>query len=132
MNLQKLLDPGFEYAIDIDDSNCIISVIWLTSREMQRARKLSTIVIFDTTHKSNTHDLFLGLFVSINEFGKTESLGRSILRFQDTDSFIWLFEKFQQLTGVCPTTLMTDGDLAIAAACRKGMRLVCTSYYDII
>lgn len=119
---QIQLDPGFVFKIDEDeDTNCIKSVIWLTGREKERALKLNTIVVFDTTHKSNMHDLYLGLFVSVNEFGKTESLGKGFLRFQDTDSFIWLFEMFAFLTGVSPITLMTDGDLAIAAACKIGI-----------
>ncbi len=115
------MDPGVVFKIDEDeDTNCINSVIWLTGREKERARKLRTIVVFETTHKSNMHDLYLGLFVSVNEFGKTESLGKGFLRFQDTDSFIWLFETFEFLTGGFPITLMTDGDLAIAAACKIG------------
>jgi hypothetical protein len=121
LEAQKLVDPGFVFMIDIDpETNVILAVLWMTGREVERAHKLGKIVIFDTTHKSNIHDMYLGLFVTVNEFGKTETLGKGFCLYQDTDSFEWMFRTFQELTGVCPSVLMTDGDLAIAAAIKIG------------
>jgi hypothetical protein len=61
--------------------------------------------------------MFLGIFVTENEFGVTETLGKCLLNHQDADNFEWAFEQFKQLAEVGdPEIFMTDGDLAIAKA----------------
>ena len=90
---------------------------------MFRAKALSAkIVVFDTTHETNSLGLYLALFVVQNEFGFTETVGNAFIRHQDASSFSRLFRAWKSIFNlVDPSLFMTDGDAAIASGVADAM-----------
>jgi len=113
-------EPGFKFIYQVEDkTKCFESAFWITANEIRNVGMYGVdIVVMDTTHHTNKHNLFLALFVMENKYGDTVTGGVGLLAYQDTESFSWLLKSFKEFTGVQPSVIMTDGDAAIAAAVR--------------
>ena len=87
------------------------------------------LVLYDTTHGTNSYNMKLGCFTGINGEGKTILLGVSLLKFEDGPSFAWAFRRFAETMELGgdgedgedekswhPDVLFTDSDVKMAAA----------------
>ena len=52
---------------------------------------LGDLIIYDTTHCTNIHGMYLGIFCCINSFNETEIVGWNLQTNQDELSFDWIF-----------------------------------------
>jgi hypothetical protein len=73
-------------------------------------------VLFDATWGTNVYAMKLGCFTGIGTDGETNILAASILLNEDEPSFDWAFQSFLDTFKIEPAVMITDGDLAIAAA----------------
>ena len=71
------------------------------------------MTMYDTQHGTSTYDLKTGLFVTIDENGKTKILALSVLKSEDKPSFIWVFMMFAMCFGSLPRIIFTDSDPAM-------------------
>ncbi|KAL4575093.1 hypothetical protein LXL04_021934 [Taraxacum kok-saghyz] len=68
------------------------------------------VVVFDTTYKVNSYDMPFGIFVGIDNHGRTILLGCALLRNEKLNTFEWLFKNFTLLMKKAPKTILTDQD----------------------
>lgn len=91
------------------------------AKEHLRAAEGARIVLYDTTHGTNRYGMKLGCFTGVNQNGRTILLAVTLLTYEDTLSFKWAFDKFQEAFSLKPDVMFTDGDLAMAAALKVGL-----------
>jgi hypothetical protein len=69
-------------------------------------------------------------FTTIDNCGRTQVAGATILSTEDEDHFAWGFAKFQEMFGSAPNVIFTDSDpamaLALAAVWPETVHLLCT------
>lgn len=124
-------DPNLEYSFKLDSSGVLDRVFFVLPLAQERWAKMSAaVLLYDTKHGTNRYDMKVGCLTSIDERAKTQVLAVSILRYQDEDSFAWVFQKFEQSLTAAPVVCFTDSDDAMAAAIKTAWpscrHLLCT------
>ena len=89
--------------------------------EWARASGGMRLTLFDTTHNTNVYGMRLGCFTTSNSENQAVLLAVSLVNREDAQSFEWVFQQFKKAFGTEPDTILTDGDLAMAAAAKKVM-----------
>ena len=87
--------------------------------EWARAAGGMRLTLFDTTHNTNVYGMRLGCFTASNSENQAVLLAVSLVNREDAQSFEWVYEQFKKAFGTEPDTILTDGDLAMAAAAKK-------------
>lgn len=83
-------NPNFQYAFTLDNDNKFIHIFWSPSRCIDWYKRFGDVMVFDTTYKVNSYDMPLGIFVSIDNYGRTILFGCVLLRNETTNTFSWL------------------------------------------
>ncbi|PWA56010.1 protein FAR1-RELATED SEQUENCE 11 [Artemisia annua] len=84
-------------------------------------KKYGDMVAFDTTYKVNSYNMPFGMFVGIDNYGRTILFGCALLCNETTKTFKWLMEKFVLLMKKAPNTILTDQDPWMTEAIAKEM-----------
>jgi len=114
---RSLKEHGFVYSFNVDDKRALESVFYMTAMEVENVKKYGKdMIVVDTTHQTNFHEMFLFVVVMENKHGDTILGGKGFVAHQDTENFMWLFRTLKRLSGVLPSAVMSDSDAAIAAA----------------
>ena len=71
------------------------------------------VIIYDTTFSTNRAGMQLGCGSGVNEEGLSNLLFVSLVTFQDSESFEWVFEKLVMALRKSPTTIFTDSNGAM-------------------
>ncbi|KAK9677951.1 hypothetical protein RND81_11G177800 [Saponaria officinalis] len=58
-------------------------------------------------------------FVGVNHHGSTIIFAAALISYEDTESFVWVFEKWIECMGRAPNLIITDQDKAMEAAIRR-------------
>lgn len=110
----KMRDPGFYYAFEVDDDKKLKCVFWCDSESRRDYSSFGELISFDTKHKTNKYKMVFAAFTGLNHHRKLVSFGAGLLRDEKTESFVWLFQKFADaMQDYHPDTIVTDQDLAI-------------------
>ncbi|WOG97229.1 hypothetical protein DCAR_0416569 [Daucus carota subsp. sativus] len=125
-NAQNLLDyfkkmqaenPGFYYAIQLDDENRMANVFWADSRSRSAYSHFGDAVTLDTIYRVNQYSVPFAPFTGVNHHGQTILFGCALLLDESEATFIWLFKTFLAAMGDhAPVSIITDQDKAIHAA----------------
>jgi hypothetical protein len=72
---------GFKMEYQLEtNNNTLECVLYCSHFELQQMQKFGKeLVIFDTTHKTNVHNMYLGLFVVINCFGESVIVAKAFM-----------------------------------------------------
>ena len=93
----------FQYAFITDEENRLEHIFWLPTHCFDWYQKYRDVVVFYTTYKVNAYDMPFGIFVGVNNHGKTIFFGCALLQNETTSVFRWLIKvhslsyKFVQL-----------------------------------
>jgi len=134
---------GLRFDIFCEPSGAIERVFFEVSGSLEWRHRGFHLVLYDTTHGTNSYNMKLGCFTGINGEGKTILLGVSLLRFEDGPSFAWAFRRFAESMELGgddedgedekswhPDVLFTDSDPSMAAAAAtvwaKSHHLLCS------
>ncbi|XP_057248175.1 protein FAR1-RELATED SEQUENCE 11-like [Beta vulgaris subsp. vulgaris] len=79
------------------------NLFWCPAQSFDWYKKCGDVVVFDTTYKVNAYDMPCGIFVAIDNHGKTILFGCALLRNETTATFSWLMKN-------PPKTIITDQD----------------------
>jgi hypothetical protein len=118
------LMSAFQDMIDNDENfirrvkttgNVLHSAFWCSSLQKLNAEIYSDVVIFDPTYKTNDLGLPLACFLGVNSHGNTVVLACSLLGDETSETFIWVFERFKQVSSY-PVMIFTDDDPSISLA----------------
>ncbi|KAL4569221.1 hypothetical protein LXL04_024856 [Taraxacum kok-saghyz] len=114
-------NPNFQYAFTLDSENRLEHIFWCHAHCFELYQKYGDAVVFDTTYKVNSYDMPFGIFVGIDNNGRTILLGCALLRNEKLITFEWLFKKFTLLMKKSPKTILTDQDPWMKQAIEKEM-----------
>ncbi|XP_058222510.1 protein FAR-RED IMPAIRED RESPONSE 1-like [Rhododendron vialii] len=108
VKMQK--DNGdFFYAIDLDEDNRLRNVFWADARSRELYKEFGDVVTFDTTYLVNNYDMPFASFVGVNHHGQSILFGCGLISWEDTASFVWLFESWLSCMFDCyPNAIITD------------------------
>ncbi|XP_058218932.1 uncharacterized protein LOC131329669 isoform X3 [Rhododendron vialii] len=109
----------FRYAFTIDEERKLEHLFWSPAHSFDWYQKCGDVVVFDTTHKINAYEMPFGIFVGVNNNGKTILFGCALLRNKTTSAFQWLMKTFVSLMKKQPKTILTDQDPRMTEAIAK-------------
>ncbi|KAK4778353.1 hypothetical protein SAY87_018540 [Trapa incisa] len=113
-------NPGFFYAIQLDNDNCMTNVFWADARSRAAYAHFGDAVIFDTTYRPNHYQVPFAPFTGINHHGQMILFGCALLLDESEASFTWLFRTWlSAMNGKPPVSITTDQDRAIKATVTK-------------
>ncbi|OMO91422.1 hypothetical protein COLO4_18372 [Corchorus olitorius] len=110
-------NPGFFYAIQLDDDNRMANVFWADARSRSAFMHFGDAVTLDTSYKVNQYRVPFAPFTGVNHHGQTILFGCALLLDDSEASFVWLFKTFlTAMNDRQPVSLITDQDKAIQTA----------------
>ncbi|XVF46397.1 hypothetical protein PTKIN_Ptkin03bG0023500 [Pterospermum kingtungense] len=110
-------NPGFFYAIQLDDDNQMANVFWADARSRTAYMHFGDAVKLDTSYRINQYRVPFAPFSGVNHHGQTILFGCALLLDDSEASFVWLFKTFlTAMNDHQPVSLITDQDRAIQTA----------------
>ncbi|KAJ8750266.1 hypothetical protein K2173_014181 [Erythroxylum novogranatense] len=107
-------NPGFFYAIQLDEDNRMANVFWADARSRSAYSHFGDAVTFDTNYITNEFRVPFASFTGVNHHGQTILFGCAILLDYSEASFIWLFKTFlTAMNDRQPVSIVTNQDRAI-------------------
>jgi hypothetical protein len=77
----------FQYAFTIDDERKLEHIFWSPIPCFDWYQKYGDVIVFYTTYKVNAYDMPFGIFVGVNNHGKTILFGCALLCNETTCAF---------------------------------------------
>ena len=126
--MDKLLDASgfcdlvrqdaFDYRLQEDEGGKLMRAFWpLHSHDIiGTLGSAEQVVIFDNTFNTSRFDLKLGVFTTVDSNGRTRIVAASLMRHEDSDSFVRVLQAFLMIFHVTPRVILTDGDLWLIRA----------------
>ncbi|XVF49316.1 hypothetical protein PTKIN_Ptkin04bG0001600 [Pterospermum kingtungense] len=90
--IAKEKDSKFQYAFTVDKERKLEHIFWCPIPCFDCYKKYEDVVVFDTTYKVNACEMPFGIFVGVNNHGKTILFGCALLRNETTNAFQWLMK----------------------------------------
>ncbi|XAR68257.1 hypothetical protein NMG60_11003328, partial [Bertholletia excelsa] len=108
---------GFVYNFTTDENGKIENIAWSYGESVRSFSVFGDVVTFDTTCRSITYNMLLGVWFGIDNYGKAIFLGCALLQDESTQSFSWAIQTFVQfMRGRRPQTIVTDIDMGLRDA----------------
>ncbi|KAL3537770.1 hypothetical protein ACH5RR_001136 [Cinchona calisaya] len=110
-------NPGFYYAIQLDDDNRMSNVFWADARSRTAYCHFGDAVIFDTMYRPNQFQVPFAPFTGVNHHGQMVLFGCALIFDESESSFAWVFGTWlSAMNNHPPVSMTTDQDRAIKAA----------------
>ena len=93
----------FQYAFTTDEENRLEHIFWSPTHCFDWYQNYGDVFVFYITYRANVYDMPFGIFVGVNNHGKTILFGCALFRNETTSVFRWLMKvhslsyKFVQL-----------------------------------
>ncbi|GLU08428.1 hypothetical protein SLE2022_253420 [Rubroshorea leprosula] len=116
---KKLKDenPNFHYDFKLDGHNKLDHIAWSYASAIQLYEAFGDAVVFDTTHRLESYDMLLGVFLGVDNHGVTSCFGCVLLRDENLPSFSWALKTFLSfMKGKTPQTILTDQNVCLKEA----------------
>lgn len=110
-------NPGFFYAIRLDEENHMVNVFWADGRSRAAYCHFGDVVSLDTMYRVYQYRVPCVSFTGVNHHGQTILFGCALLLDDSESSFVWLFRTFlTAMNDQHPISIVTDQDKAIQMA----------------
>jgi hypothetical protein len=107
----------FFFDVELDDEDHLKNLFWADGRSREAYKEFGEVVTFDTTYLTNKYEMPFAPFVGVNHHGQSILLGCGLVSREDTETFVWLFQKWLKcMNGVAPQGIITDQDRAMKNA----------------
>ena len=107
-------------SLDKEVGNELNSVLYMSADMVYNLKRNGTVLIMDTTFKTNRFHWPLLLVCGINEHFHTVLFAVALVRYQTTELFAWVLQQMREACGeeawARVSVVATDGDKAMAAA----------------
>lgn len=114
---KKDKDQNFKYDFKLDANNRLECVAWSYASSIRLYDAFGDVVIFDTNHRLDTYDMLLGIWIGINNHGKTCFFGCALLRDESIQSFSWALKTFIGfMNKKAPRAILTDQNMWLKEA----------------
>ncbi|KAL1928869.1 hypothetical protein VTP01DRAFT_2655 [Rhizomucor pusillus] len=123
----KLESAGYHIAYDVDKGH-VTSFFFTQDNCIQRARRLSEVLVIDATYKTNIYKLPLVNIVGVNNVGldrhrlATFAVAGAWISNEKTDSYTWIIQKLSEMvyenghSTVLPNVIVSDNEQALINA----------------
>ena len=85
--IAKERNSKFQYAFTTDEEKMLKHIFWLHPHNFDWYQKYGDVVTFYTTYKVYAYDMSFGIFIGVNNHGKTIIFGCALLRNEITSVF---------------------------------------------
>ncbi|KAF3945486.1 hypothetical protein CMV_028138 [Castanea mollissima] len=110
-------DPDFLYDCTTDENGKVENIAWTFGDSVRAYTVFGDVVTFDTTYRSITYGLLLGVWFGIDSHGKAIFFGSVLLQEENSHSFAWALQTFVRfMRGRRPQTILTDIDSGLRDA----------------
>ncbi|XP_057506988.1 putative protein FAR1-RELATED SEQUENCE 10 [Actinidia eriantha] len=110
-------DEGFVYNFTTGENGKIENIAWSYGDAIRAFAFFGDVITFDTTYRSITHSMLLGVWFGIDNHGKAIFLGCVLLQDESAQSFSWALQNFVHfMRGRRPQTIVTDIDSGLRDA----------------
>ncbi|KAK7401150.1 hypothetical protein VNO78_12469 [Psophocarpus tetragonolobus] len=110
-------NPGFFYAIQLDEDNRMSNVFWADARSRTAYSYYGDTVHLDTTYKVNQYKVPFVPFTGVNHHGQMVLFGCALLLDDSETSLLWLLKTFlTAMNDRQPVSITTDQDRAMQIA----------------
>ena len=114
---QKCKNPGFVYAVEVDENGCIGNCFWADARSRIAYQYFGDVVTFGVTYQTNTYKMPFVPFIGVNHHHQSVVFGCALLVNETVESYIWLMKTWlNAMLGNPPPTIITNDDKAMAKA----------------
>ncbi|XP_074288924.1 protein FAR1-RELATED SEQUENCE 11-like [Silene latifolia] len=118
----KAENPSFQFDYTIDDKKRLENIFWSPAHCFDLYQEYGDSLGFDTTYRVNSYDMPFGIFIRIDNHGRTILFGCALLRNERTDTFRWLMKTFLTIMKKSPKTIITDQDPWMTEAMKLEMK----------
>ncbi|WRX20764.1 FAR1 DNA binding domain - like 10 [Theobroma cacao] len=110
-------DANFVYDYTTDENNKVENIAWSYGDSVHAYTVFGDVITFDTTYRSITYGLLLGVWFGIDNHGKPIFFGCVLLQDESSNSFTWALQTFLHfMRGRHPQTILTDLDSSLRDA----------------
>ncbi|KAJ6902837.1 protein FAR1-RELATED SEQUENCE 11-like isoform X1 [Populus alba x Populus x berolinensis] len=110
-------DHNFKYDFKIDCNNRLEHIAWSYASSVRLNEAFGDAVVFDTTHHLDACDMWLGIWVGVDNHGMTCFFSCVLLREENMESFSWALKAFVNfMNGKAPQTILTDQNMWLKEA----------------
>jgi hypothetical protein len=115
--LLRLTRDGRPHRQHLNDDGTVEGIVWLMhDGDVDVLEHAKHVVVFDNTFNTNSLGFKLGVFTTVDRFGKTRLVACSIMQHETRNGFAWVLQAFIELIQGRPAVCLTDGDLWLAEA----------------
>ncbi|KAK9723791.1 hypothetical protein RND81_05G025500 [Saponaria officinalis] len=114
-------NPSFQFDFTVDSENRLENIFWSLAHCFDLYQEYGDSTGFDTTYRVNSYDMPIGIFIGIDNHGRTILFGCALLRNETIATFCWLMKTFVTLIGKSPKTIITDQDPWMTQAISREM-----------
>ncbi|KAK6919217.1 MULE transposase domain [Dillenia turbinata] len=110
-------DADFTYDYTADENGKVENIGWSSGDSVRASNVFGDVVTFDTTYRSITYGMLLGMWFGMDNHGKAILLGCVLLQDETSHSFSWALQTFVRfMRGRRPQTIVTDLDSGLRDA----------------
>ncbi|KAG6572224.1 putative protein FAR1-RELATED SEQUENCE 10, partial [Cucurbita argyrosperma subsp. sororia] len=110
-------DTEFVFDYTRDENGKVENLSWAYGDPIHAYSVFGDVVSFDTSYRSLTYGLLLGVWFGMSNHGKAIIFGCVLLQEENSHSFSWALQKFVQfMRGKHPRTILTDIDSGLRDA----------------
>jgi hypothetical protein len=104
----------------VDINGRLTHLLWCDGVSQRDYMVFGDVVAFDATYKRNKYMCPLVVFSGVNHHNQSIVFCGAIVYDETEETYVWLFEQFlAAMGGKSPTSVITDGDLAMRNAIRR-------------
>ncbi|XP_044504010.1 putative protein FAR1-RELATED SEQUENCE 10 [Mangifera indica] len=104
-------DVDFVYDYTTDENDKVENIAWSYGNSVRAYTLFGDVVTFDSTYRSITYGLLLGVWFGMDNHGNAILLGCALLQDENFHSFTWALQTFVRfMRGRRPQTILTDID----------------------
>ncbi|XP_074304949.1 protein FAR1-RELATED SEQUENCE 5-like [Silene latifolia] len=121
-NLEELkkMKPGFYFAYEVDDDQCLSRVFWADAECMRNYSIFGDGLSYDATYGTNKYRMKFTPFTGVDHHKRSVMFACALLAHEDEDSFAWCFKIFLDcMDKKEPLCLVTDQDPGMLLAIPK-------------
>ncbi|GAU39404.1 hypothetical protein TSUD_323520 [Trifolium subterraneum] len=118
----KRSDPTMYWKHTVDKQGRLKHLFWSDGRSQMDYNIFGDVLAFDATYKKNRYLCPLVVFSVVNHHNQTTVFATAIVANETEETYVWLLEcLLEVMNGKMPKSVITDGDLAMKNAIRRGI-----------
>jgi hypothetical protein len=117
-------EPGWDYAVQIDEQNTLITIWWQSPTQKQLTRRYADIIINDNSYNRNDKQYPLSIGIVIDSGARSCNCWYALQQKEDTETHSWILRCHLKASGdVHPEIFLSDRSGALIAAVAQVMVL---------